>query len=242
MNSNAIAAKQVQRAVDELNDLNEDVADSAECALAPTLPGRRTPPRQPSPESSFMNRPFALVVGLLLTAAPTQAAPIYADTLVSTTPPTTPFGSGLVTGAPDGGGIFLGVPPSLTPTSSITVGFNSPIGNGPGADLRIIDIESFSADPTETADVFVSTDGTTFFFVGSITGGNAAGSIDLQGVFNDPVNFVRITTTSTIDALDIDAIQANYAFNAIPEPATLAVFGALALGAFGVRRRLRASA
>lgn len=168
-----------------------------------------------------------------LAAGSTQAAPIYADIFVGSNG--TSFGSGSVLGAPDGGGIFLGNPPS---GQFLEVGFSTAIEDGVGNDIRIWDIEGFSPDLTETADVFGSTDGLLFSLLGSVTGGNAAGFLDIGGVFSGPIGFLRIVQTSTIDAIDIDAIEAFHVADrvAVPEPATILLLAAGLLG-FGFKRR-----
>lgn len=183
-----------------------------------------------------MRKLMACLVALVATAA-ANAAPIYATTLV-TQSNTTAFGSGLVTGAPDGGGRWLGStsdPPALL--GSLTVSFATALGNGPGADLVVVDVASSA---NETASVEVSSDGVTYTLIGSINA--VANAIDF-GAFTGPVSFVRLTNTSTQVSIDIDAVFGNYEFQAapVPEPVSLLVFGGLvAVGGLVARKRLLA--
>ncbi len=170
---------------------------------------------------------LGMALSLLLLSSGAALAIPFADVFISSNG--TSFGSGNVLGAPDGGGIFLGSPPA---GQFLEVGFSTPVMDGAGIDFRIYDIEDFSPDPTEVADVFVSTNGLAFTLVGSITGGNAAGQVDIGGAFGGPINFVRIVQTSTIDAIDIDSIEAFHVFTtAVPEPMT---FSLMVIGLAGI--------
>ena len=177
-----------------------------------------------------------VVLGLLslamlaLFAGTAAAAPIYATSLV-TSSNVTAFNSGNVTGAPDGGGLWLGS--TLDPPAqlgSLTVSFATALGDGAGADLVIVDVFS---TPTETFNVEVSMNGTTFTLLGQFDA--VANMVDFGGF--GPVSFVRLTNTSRTASADIDAIYGNYAA-AVPEPSTFAL-GALGLSALVAKRRRR---
>jgi hypothetical protein len=184
--------------------------------------------------------PFALrslLAGLALggAVAAAQAAPVFADS--ATTVNTTSFGSGVLTGAQDNGGAFLSNtfdPPTLA--GSITAGFSGGITDGAGVDLVIYDCCGGGTPAAgETADVFVSSDGIGFTFLGLYGPNNA---FDFNGIFAGDVFYVRIVNTSTVNSPDIDAFQGNYAAaNRVPAPGTLALAGLALLAMAGVRRR-----
>lgn len=210
-----------------------------------------------------MTRVFALVAAAFVcvaTAAPARASPIMnpatglASPVTTITfsevavPPNTPLGAQFAAfGLQGGTNLFIdgetspglpningdrldnfqnASPPFLNPTTLV---FTHPVT---GAAFNMISnlgtsqfeallngsvVESFSAttDLTSTNNFFGFT-GITFDTI-RVTGGGSNGAF-------------------AIDNLQIGAAAA------VPEPATLAVFGALALGAFGVRRRVRATA
>jgi PEP-CTERM motif len=165
-------------------------------------------------------------------AAGTAQAVTYADTLVSQQF-TTSFGSGLVTGAPDGGGRFLGstFDPPANP-GNIVVRFTDGLTTGPGADLFVVDIAN---SVNETANIFVSPDNITYTFVGGLNA--VANTLDFGALYSGVFSYVRIVNSSTLVSIDIDAVGGNFAAP-IPEPATYAMFGlgALLLGALKRRR------
>jgi hypothetical protein len=173
-----------------------------------------------------------LALGLLCTAAQAQ---IYADTLVSQQF-TTSFGSGLVTGAPDGGGRFLGstFDPPANP-GNIVVRFTSGLTTGPGADLFVVDVGSSA---NETANVFVSPDNVTFTFVGGLNA--VANTLDFGALYTGVFSYVRLVNSSTLVSIDIDAVGGNFAAP-VPEPATYAMFGAGALLLGALKRRRMAT-
>src|SRR5262245_25753695 len=97
-------------------------------------------PAVPGEESMKKYVVVFVVFAALCVTRTAQATSIFANTLVSQQF-TTSFGSGLVTGAPDGGGLFLGdtFDPPAHP-GFIVVSFATPLVDGPGADLRVYDV------------------------------------------------------------------------------------------------------
>ncbi len=182
-----------------------------------------------------MNRVTMAAALLAALGAGTAHAAIFADTLVSQEN-TTAFGSGLVTGAPDGGGLYIGSdsdPPTFP--GQFTVGFSTALGDGAGADLRLYEIASST---NETFDLFVSSDNISFTLIGGFNATNAL--IDFNGLFAGPVSFVKLVNTSTVVSADFDAIEGLYAFTGgVPEPQSWAMM----LAGFGLvggamRRRM----
>jgi hypothetical protein len=170
----------------------------------------------------------ALILAGLSTAA---HAVVYADALVSQQF-TTAFGSGLVTGAPDGGGRFLGstFDPPANP-GNIVVKFSSGLTTGVGADLFVVDVASSA---NETANVFVSPDNVNFTFVGGLNA--VANTLDFGALYTGVFYYVRLVNSSTLVSIDIDAVGGNFAAP-VPEPSTYALFGAGALLMAGWKRR-----
>lgn len=178
-----------------------------------------------------------LAVALAVAVSTPAHAAVFADTLVSSSN-VTAFGSGLVTGSPDSGGLWLGStfdPPA--DLGSLTVGFSSALIDGAGVDLKIYELASSSS---ETFNVFVSSDNVGFTLLGEFSATNNL--IDFAGLFAGPVSYVRLTNTSNVASADIDAIEGYFLAGAVPEPSTWAMmllgFGALA-GALRYRRKER---
>lgn len=187
----------------------------------------------------------AAIGAALLASTTTAHAAFFATTLVSANS-TTSFGSGLVTGAPDGGGRFLGSsfdPPALL--GDITVQFATALTNGAGTDLKVYDVASSAS---ETFEVFVSSDNITYTSLGGFSA--TLNLIDF-GAFAGPVSYVRLANTSRTVSVDIDALEGFYAApigGAVPEASTWAMLiaGFGIVGASMRRRRagqlVRASA
>ena len=172
-----------------------------------------------------------LMAALALAGGAAGAAP-YADTALTTD--VTFFGSGILTGAPDGGGAFLSDtldPP--TAVGSITFGFSQPLYDGPGADFRFYEIASVRR---EVFDVALSADGDIFFSLGRF---NALSSdIDVDGAYASPFSFVRFTNASQRVSADLDALEGlNFVSpQAVPLPAGMVLLMS-SLGALGVASR-----
>ncbi len=153
----------------------------------------------------------------------------------ATTENVTSFGSGVLTGAPDGGGAFLSNtfdPPTLL--GSITWEFADALIDGAGDDLRLYEVAAF---PNETFTVGLSADGMSFTTLGEFDSSNLL--IDIAGLFMGPFLFVRVTNTSAVNSPDFDAIEGFHLASEIPVPAALPLMIA-GLGAVGALTRRRA--
>ncbi|MBW2270791.1 MAG: hypothetical protein JRH16_19695 [Deltaproteobacteria bacterium] len=177
-----------------------------------------------------------LLLASALGATAANADPIYADSLFDSEF-VTAWGSGDVTGAPDGGGLFLGDfwdPPNNS--GMIIVEFFGGFLDGDGDDIFVVDVFSL---PNETANIsvsnhipdgdFFSLDGNGFSWtlIGEI---NAVdNSIDIDGLFSGPIFFVKIESTAELVSIDVDAVGAHHA---VPQPssALLLAFGLVGLG------------
>jgi hypothetical protein len=187
-----------------------------------------------------MNRiTLAAAIAATLAAGAAQAAN-FADSLASQIN-TTAFGSGLVTGAPDGGGLWLGStsdPPQAL--GQFTVGFSTALGDGAGADLRLYELASSA---NETFDLFVSSDNVSFTLIGGFNATDAF--IDFAGLFAGPVSFVRLVNTSTLVSADFDALEGLNTFSGgvVPEPGSWAMMiaGFGLVGAVARRRKALAA-
>jgi hypothetical protein len=174
------------------------------------------------------------MLGVLACSGTASAGVFYAD-FIEQTQDVTFFGSGILIGAPDGGGAWLSNSPDPPDNLGfITAGFTIGLIDGAGDDIVIHDCcgDGLPA-ANEFADVFVSNNGTDFTFLGFY--GDGVNSFDLNGVFGLSVHFVKIVNTSMTNSPDIDAFQGNY----IPVPSSVAV---LALGAVGIRRKRKRAA
>jgi hypothetical protein len=186
---------------------------------------------------------LAAVAASVLCASTAHAA-FFATSLVSQQF-TTAFGSGLVTGAPDGGGLYLGdTPDPPRNPGQIVVGFSTALTTGAGIDLRVYDVAS---SLNETFNVFVSPDNITFTFVG---GANAVNNtLDFGALYSGAFSFVRLVNSSTLVSVDIDAVEGFYqSAGAVPESSTWAMmivgFGVVgrALRSRRITRAMRADA
>lgn len=180
-----------------------------------------------------------------------SAAIIFADTVIDFFD----SGEGPLTGPY--GGTFPGVFPvavpltyatdgnsttfvSLPTGSFIVVGFSGGfVFDGPGLDIFISEI----GGNDETADIFVSSDfGATFTFLGVATTATVSG-FDLSAIsYTDRVNAVKIVGLDNFggspgfDLAFVQGLEGSVVVTPVPEPGTLALFGAALMG-FGLARR-----
>ena len=183
---------------------------------------------------SFHLAVFGAGIAALVTTSTALAAPIYDDTFVSSQFITN-FGSADVTGAPDGGGKFLGdtFDPPANP-GYIIVKFSAGLVDGVGDDLFVTDVGSSS---NETADLFVSADNLSYTFVGQLNA--VANQLDIAGAFAGTFYYVKVANASTRVSIDIDTVGGYHAAAVVPEPSTYALFGAGLAVLAGLSRRRR---
>jgi len=160
------------------------------------------------------------------------AVPVYADSFVSAMD-TTAFNSGIVVGAPDGGGQFLGDkfdPPTLQ--GSLVVKFSNGLIDGAGDDLFVVDVFNTA---TEVVNLFVSADNISYTFVGQIN--SVANQLDIAGAFTGAFYYVKVANASTSFSMDVDAVG-GYNPAPVPEPGTVALL-ATGLAVMGLVRHRR---
>lgn len=176
-----------------------------------------------------------LILALVISAAPAAPAmaAIFADS--AATSDVTFFGSGVLTGASDGGGAFLSNtfdPP--TRLGSITWGFSGGLATGAGNDLRLYEVLSSAIEQFELA---VSADGGVFSVLGTFNTSTTSFDLDALG-FSGNFSFVRVTNAGFVNSPDFDSAEGFYPAAVIPLPAgiwlLLSGVGALALA---LRRR-----
>lgn len=98
---------------------------------------------------------------------------------------------------------------------SLTFGFDGSVPNGPGDDIRVVET-SYNTIGCEAyqeyADVEVSTDGVTWYYIGTVCKSDPYVDIDNAEIALDCVEYVRVVSndalTSTSDAYDVDGIIA----------------------------------
>lgn len=161
-------------------------------------------------------------------AAGTANAQFWADNLVNSEFVTF-YGSGLVTGAPDGGGAFLsdGTDGSGGNSGSLVLSWDTALTAGDGVDLIIVDNGSNSG---ETVDISVSADGVNFTYVGTVDAVN--NQLDFGVAFNGGFSFVRLDNPDLNNIIDIDAVGG---FFQVPSPAAAGLLAGA--GLLAARRR-----
>jgi len=209
-----------------------------------------------------MKRFFALVaVGLAVaaTAAPSQASIVVYNNQASFNAATTGLTSVNFVGlAPPGGFTYYGntlttggltftdvgarlfvIDPGFSPPSwSYTPGRPVLTDNfGGGAGLTTTAFPAGTTAVSFTIGDFGPTTATITLSTGDVVNLNLAGQPNLDFIgFTSTIPITSVTIQDGIQAPVIDTVQFG---QAIPEPATFAVFGVLAFGALGARRRLK---
>lgn len=175
---------------------------------------------------------LALALGLHAAGAQ-AAAPIYADSFVSAVNSTS-FGSGVVVGAPDKGGMFLGDsfdPP--TQLGTLIVKFSNGLVDGTGNDLFVVDVFNTAS---EVVNLSVSADNINYTFVGQVN--SVVNQLDIAGAYTGTFYYVKIANASTSFSMDVDAVG-GYNAAPVPEPGTVALL-ATGLAVMGLVQRRRA--
>lgn len=186
---------------------------------------------------------FSFCAGLALAAPiPCAAVPVYSDAVVSfaqgsgTTHPNFQNSADAL-GAPDysdptlsgfgTGAVALGVGGTI----SLHMSAAFTIGGDAASDLLIYEIGPSQGGTAESATVSISEDGSTWFDVGTATGGTSGIDIDGFGfTASNLFQYVRLTDlTGNAGApagADIDAVAAiNAVAGAVPEPSQAALTG-----------------
>lgn len=125
---------------------------------------------------------------------------------------------------------------SLKIGQSIVLGFvNENVIDGAGDDIFVSELGNAS----ESADVFVSSDGSTFTFLGTANNANGISGFDLSSInFGDPVTAVKIEGKSnggTSPGFDLEFVQALNRIIVDPMPASApATLAITMIGVFGL--------
>jgi hypothetical protein len=180
------------------------------------------PPRTPRAGPLALWLGFAAGLALALAPAPPAgAAPVFASEVVSMTNATA-FRGGNVLGAPDRAGLFLRSTDPEAPLGVLVLRLALGAISGEGPDLVVFDEHRFDLEEDEEAEIAVSADGLNFMAIGSVFGGELGGEVEFPTAMVNPVHFVKITQLTSF-ALDVDAVQANFA---VPEPGSLGLLAA----------------
>lgn len=121
--------------------------------------------------------------------------------------------------------VSLGFDDLSTPESDagyVVVAFSAPIVDGPGDDVRIVE-DTWGTYPDETADVYVSVDGTNWTFLGAadnqdrVNSYHTESTFDLASVGLSSATYVKVVDTSdradfggipNADGYDLNAVEA----------------------------------